>query len=429
MRWSQLSINCWQLTPRLPGVEDLRILTLSQWHAPEPDFKIHPLGQELHGRGHSVTAITGFPNYPEGKLHDGYRTRWRQWEEMDGVRVLRLPLYPEHSSSGIKRSLNYLSFAASASLLGPALCGPADAMWVYHPPLTIGIPAWWIGMTRRVPYIYEVQDMWPETLSATNMVSSRRILAMVSKLSRAVYAGAAAITVISPGFKRNLVSKGVPEEKIHVIPNWADEENYRPMEYDNILAANHGLAGKFNVVYGGNLGAAQALGNVLKAAALLTDLPDVQFVFIGDGVEEGELQRGARAAGLSNVRFIHRQPVEKMPCFFALADALLVHLKRDPLFEITIPSKTISYLACGRPVIAAIEGDGADVVSSAGAGLTCRPEDPEALAEAVRTLHKMPVEKRIQMGAAGRNAYLGNYTRKQLMDRYEMLLAAVAKKE
>lgn len=360
-------------------------------------------------------------------MHQGYRNRWRQWDEMDGVRVLRLPLYPEHSGSGVKRSLNYLSFAASASLLGPALCGAADAMWVYHPPLTVGIPAWLIGLTRRVPYIYEVQDVWPETLSATGMITSENILAMVSRLSMAVYAGAAAITVISPGFKRNLVSKGVPEEKIHVIPNWADEEIYRPMRYDNDLAKKYGLAGRFNVIYGGNMGAAQALDNVLKAARLLVDLPDVQFVLIGSGVEENNLRQAARTAGLSNVRFIRRQPAELMPRFFSLADALLVHLRRDALFEITIPSKTISYLACGRPVIASLSGDGADVIANAEAGLTCRPEDPEALALAVRKLHEIPVEQREKMGISGRKAYLDNYTRKLLVDRYETILAAIAK--
>lgn len=406
----------------------LRILTLSQWYPPEPDIKIHVLARELAAHGHQVTSVTGFPSYPQGRIYPGYRQQLWKWEETDDVRVLRLPLYPDHSRSTVRRSLNYLSFAASASLLGPALCGPADLMWVYHPPLTVGIPAWWIGLLRRMPFVYEVQDLWPETLAATGMMPSARVARWLSYLARFVYKAAAAITVSSPGFKCNLVGKGVPDEKIHVIPNWADEELYRPAAFDATLAAEHGLAERFNVIYGGNLGAAQAMENVLSAAALLTDLPEVQFVLIGDGVDEMRLRKAVRERDLRNVRFTGRQPGERMPYFFALADALLVHLKRDPLFEITIPSKTIAYLACARPILCCVAGDAARVVESAGAGLVCPPEDPAALAQAVRDLYAMPVERRQQMGLSGRQAFLENYTRSVLLDRYEALFREVAGK-
>jgi colanic acid biosynthesis glycosyl transferase WcaI len=405
----------------------LRILSLSQWYSPEPDSKIHLLAKDLAVRGHQVTSVTGFPNYPQGYIYPGYRQRLWRWEEMESVRVLRLPLYPDHSRSAVRRALNYWSFAASASCLGPLLCGPADVMWVYHPPLTVGIPAWWIGLLRRVPFVYEVQDMWPETLAATGMMPPAWAMPWISRLAQFIYRHAAAVAVISPGFRRNLISKGVPAEKIHVIPNWADEEIYRPVPRDETLAAEHDLAGRFNVMYGGNLGAAQALDNVLEAAALLRDLPEVQFVLIGDGVDEVRLCEVAQERGLDNVRFIGRQPAERMPYFFALADALLVHLKRDPLFEITIPSKTIAYLACGRPILSCVAGDAAEVVQSAGAGLVCPPEDPAALAQAVRDLYVMPAEQREAMGQSGRRAFLANYTRAVLVDRYETLLREVAR--
>ena len=404
----------------------MRLLFLSQWYPPEPEIKIHLLGKDLVARGHAVTAITGFPNYPSGKLYPGYRVRWRQWEQRDGVQILRLPLYPDHSRSRLKRVLNYLSFAASASVLGPALCGSADVMWVYHPPLTIGIPSWWIGLLRRVPFVYEIQDMWPETLAATGMLPSARVSTWLSRFAQFIYSRAAAITVISPGFKRNLVSKGVPADKIHVIPNWADEEIYHPVPRDEALAAEHGLAGRFNVIYGGNLGAGQALDNVLDAAERLRDLSQMQFVLIGDGVDTVRLQAEAQARGLENVRFIGRQPAEQMPHFFALADVLLVHLKRDPLFEITIPGKTISYLACGRPILSAVAGDAAEVVQRAGAGVACMPEDPVALSQAVRDLYIMPRAQREALGEAGRHTFLEHYTRRVLVPRYEALLLQVA---
>lgn len=405
----------------------MRILLLSQWYVPEPDIKVHLLGKDLAARGHHVTTVTGFPNYPGGRLYPGYQIRWRQWEQRDGVRVLRLPLYPSHDRSAVRRSLNYLSFAASASLLGPPLSGPADVMWVYHPPLTVGIPAWWIGLLRQIPFVYEVQDMWPETLAATGTVTSRRMVRWVARLAQFIYHRAAAITVISPGFKRNLVAKGIPTEKIHMIPNWADEDIYRPMPRDEALAAEYGLKGRFNVIYAGNLGAAQALDNVLAAAALLQDLPEIQFLLIGDGVDEYRLRESARQRRLESVRFIGRQPAARMPHFFALADALLVHLKSDPLFEITIPSKTIAYLASGRPILSCVSGDAAEVVQGAGAGLVCPPEDPAALMQAVRDLYGMPAEQREAMGQSGRRAFLAKYTRAVSIDRYEALLCEVAK--
>jgi glycosyltransferase involved in cell wall biosynthesis len=182
------------------------------------------------------------------------------------------------------------------------------------------------------------------------------------------------------------------------------------------------LRGRFNVIYGGNLGAAQSLENVLAAAALLNDLPRVQFVLIGGGMEEAALRRRAAELRLTNVRFVAQQPAEKMPHFFAWADVLLAHLKRHPLFEITIPGKTLAYLASGRPVLSATVGDAADVIREAGAGLVCPPEDPGALAQSVRELYALSAEEREVLGQAGRHAFLRNFTRKVLLDRYEALL-------
>jgi colanic acid biosynthesis glycosyl transferase WcaI len=407
----------------------VRIFVLSQWYPPEPESKIHLLARDLAARGHRVTSITGFPNYPTGRLYPGYKVRWRQWEMRDGVRVLRLPLYPSHDSSGMKRAVNYLSFAFSAAILAPLLAGSADVMWVYHPPLTIGLPAWFLGSIRRIPFIFEVQDMWPETLSATGMFSSRRAAQILAAFARFVYRRAATITVISPGFKQNLIDKGVPSQKIHVVPNWADEDTFRPVAPNPDLAKAHGLSGKFNVVFAGNMGAAQGLDNVLNAAAELRDLEDAQFVLIGDGVDTARLKAKASADKLANVRFIDRQPASQIPAFLALADALLVHLRADPLFKITIPSKTIAYLACARPIIAVTEGDAADVVRNAGAGLVCPPGDPVALARAIRTLRAMSIEERKRLGDAGRTAYLSQYTRGVLVNRYEDLLRVVAARD
>ena len=404
----------------------MRILLVSQWYDPEPNLKAAPLGGSLAARGHRVTALTGFPNYPHGRIYPGYRQHLWQVEQRDGVRVVRVPLYPDHSRSVLRRSLHYLSFATSATVLGSLLCGPADVAWVYHPPLTAAIPAWWLRWLRGVPFIFEVQDIWPETLAVTDMLSNPRLMRWIGAAAQAVYRRAAAITVISPGFKRHLESLGVPSAKIHVIPNWADETIYRPVPRDPALAAAHGLAGKFNVVYAGNVGPVQALGTVIEAADLLQDLPEVQFVIIGDGMDRPALESQVRARGLHNVRFLPHQAAERMPQWLALADVVLVHLKRDPLCEITIPSKTLAYLACGRPILCAVDGDAAEVVQLAGAGMVCPPEDPGVLAKAVHDFYRMPSPARDALGTSGRRAFLANYTRQVLIDRYEALMRAVA---
>ncbi len=404
----------------------MRVLILSQFYDPEPGFKTHLLANGLVSRGHTVTAITGFPNYPSGKLYPGHQIRWRKWEQCDGVRLLRLPLYPNHSHSKIKRGLNYLSFAASASLLGPLLGGSADVMWVYHPPLTVGIPAWWIGLLRQVPFIYNIHDMWPETLAATGMMPSPLVQNTLGYLANWIYRQAAALTVVTPGFKTNLITKGVPAEKIHIIPNWADEDIYRPVPKNSVLAQTVGMKDHFNVVYAGNIGLAQGLNTILDAAQMLQDIPEIQFVLVGGGVDREHLLSQARKIQLTNIRFIDQQPPERMADFLALADVLYMQLRDEPLFRITIPSKLYSYLACARPIIAAVAGDAAEAVREAQAGLVCPPQDPVALATAVRTLYAMPKHEREAMGEAGRRTFEMRYTRRILMDCYEALLKEVA---
>lgn len=405
----------------------MRILLLSYFYQPEPnDVKAHLLGKELAARGHDVTAVTTFPNYPHGEIYPGYKQKWRQWEVKDGVKLLRVPLYPDHSRSSIKRALSYGSFMASVSTLTPLLTRRADVMWVFHPPLTTGLAGWWISLFKRAPFVLEIQDLWPESLSSTGMFSDSRGLRMVGDVAKFIYKRSSALTVNSPGFKRNLTGKGVPEDKIHVFPHWADETIYRPVEPDPAWGEHYGLKGKFNVIFAGNMGPAQALHSVIDAAAQTQDFPDIQYVLIGDGLELEALQESAKT--LNNVRFIERQPAEHMPQFYAWADALLVTLKNDPLFAITIPSKTLAYLACGRPIICAVAGDGAELIRQANAGLTCPPEDASALAKAVKSLYTTPRPDRNAMGAAGRQHFLEYYTRRVMIDRYEALFQDIARR-
>ena len=270
--------------------------------------------------------------------------------------------------------------------MGPLVRKP-DVIYVYHPPATIGLPAMILRALRGCPFVYDVQDLWPDTVAACGMMNSPKLLAVLDRWSRFVYRQADRLVVLSPGFKNALVERGVAAENIDVIYNWADDQNIRPIGRDETLARQLGLAGRFNVVFAGSMGLAQALDTAIEAARLCAAAaPDVQFVFVGGGIDKVRLEEKAARMGLRNTLFLPRQPLEAMGPILALADVLLVHLKDDPLFRITVPSKTQAYLAAGRPVLMAVAGDAADLVTRADAGVTCPPDDPISLAAAVKFL-------------------------------------------
>ena len=416
----------------------MRILILTQWYPPEPAMLLQELAQSLQGRGHQVTVLTGFPNYPSGQLYPGYRVRLRQRETLAGVPVVRVPLYPEHSRSGLRRALNYVSFALSATVLGLWSVPRPDVLFVYHPPLTIGLPAYVLSRLWRRPFVYQIQDMWPETLAATGMFNNQRLLSWIGRMAGWIYRKAQAILVISPGFRQNLLDKGVPPAKIHVVSNWVDPSTYHRAEPDLQLAQELGLAGRFNIMFAGNMGEAQGLETVIEAARLLQgdasadlsmtdrEVQPPQFVLVGDGITLPRLQGLAAQYHLSNVRFLGRYPAQDMPRLYALADALLVHLKDDPLFRITIPHKTLAYLGSGKPIVAAVAGDVTDLILSIGAGLACAPEDPGALATAVRTFQLLPAGERQSMGERGIQAATTRFSRTALTGEIEAILMAAA---
>lgn len=377
---------------------------LTQWFDPEPTFKGLVFARALRDEGHEVEVVTGFPNYPGGRLFPGYKIRPWQREQIDGVRVLRVPLYPSHDSSPLLRSLNYLSFSASAALLGALLTKKPDVIYVTHPPITVGVAATFLGWTKRAPFVYDMLDLWPDALAASGMAGGR-VVRLVGFICDWVYRRAAFLVVESPGFQQVLVKRGVPKHKLGVILNWCDERSL-VLEPDPAVRASLSAGERFNVVFAGTMGRAQGLESVLQAAELLaTADPRVQFVFVGGGLEVEPLRRSASARGSSNVIFLPRMPMSAIGRVLEAADVLLVHLKDDPLFEITVPGKTQAYLSVGKPILMALRGDAADIVSASGGGITCRPADPEDLARAVTVLAAMPPEELRAMGQRGRDYY------------------------
>ena len=401
-------------------------LIVSQWYPPEPLRHLGELAGALKARGHDVDVLTGFPHYPGDQGYPGYRRRLWMRERLGSASVVRVPETFNHQPSLLRRLAKYGSFAASAAVLGPWLLPRPDVIYVYATPLTAAVPAdllrrWW-----NVPMVLHVQDLWPESLEATDAVLWPKALSLVARGARYLYDRAAAVIVISRGFQARLLESGVPERKLHLISNWIDTDAAAPAAPDPALADTYGLSGRFNVMFAGVIGRAQGLDTVIEAARLLKDDTGVQFVLIGSGVESGRLRALADEYGLTNVRFIDRQPESRMPAFFAHAAVLLVHLRRDPVFRLTIPHKVFAYMASGRPVLAAVNDDTADVVMAAGAGVACDPESPDQLVAAVRRLRDLSQEERDRLGNNGRRAVCRDYSAPVLTARIGDVLEQVA---
>jgi colanic acid biosynthesis glycosyl transferase WcaI len=381
-----------------------KVILLTQWFDPEPTFKGLVFAKELVRLGFDVEVITGFPNYPGGKIYPGYRIKLVQREVINGVRVTRLPLYPSHDQSAIKRVLNYASFGASALVYGLFHVKRVDVIYAYHPPLSVGMAASLIKTLRGSKVVYDIQDMWPDTLHATGMLNNPRALNLIGKVCDWVYRRVDEIVVLSPGFKKLLIERGVPEQKISVIYNWADEESLKG--YSGSLPEPFLDKSSFKIVFAGNMGKAQALESVLSAAQLLQQQGSrVQFLMVGGGVEVPRLKRLATEQGLKNIKFLPPVPMVEIGLYLGAADALLVHLRSDPLFQITIPSKTQAYMCVGKPLLMAVDGDAADLVRRSGGGVVAESENPVGLAQAADQLADMPLVSLDEMGRMAKSFY------------------------
>jgi glycosyltransferase involved in cell wall biosynthesis len=404
----------------------LRVLIVSQYFWPEA-FRVNDLALGLQALGHEVTVLTGIPNYPTGKFFEGYGLFRRRREDFSGVKVIRVPLIPRGNGSGWRLALNYLSFAFLASVLAPLYCrGEYDLILVYQlSPVTVGLPAMILKSLKRAPMAFWIQDLWPESLSATGAVHNRLALEMVGKLVRFIYAACDLILVQSMGFVPKVQEMAVEPERIRYCPNWA-EDLYQPVSPDGTFGREvEELAPGFRVMFAGNIGVAQDFGTILAAAERLRSYEDIHWLILGDGRMRAWADEEVKRRGLTGViHFLGRHPVEEMPSYFALADVMLATLKREPIFALTVPCKVQSYLACGRPVIAALEGEGARIVAEAG-GLACAPEDPDALAQAILELYRLPAGERDQLGRRGRAYYETHFEREVLLHQLESWMKAL----
>ncbi len=398
----------------------MKILVITQYFWPE-SFRINDLVLGLKEFGHDVHVLTGIPNYPSGSFSSGYSFFTLRKESYKGIPVSRVPLTPRGKGKGWQLALNYISFAFFASLFGPSRCkGNFDIIFVYEPsPITVGLPALVLKKIKSCPILFWSQDLWPESLSATGAVKSRWILRRVESLVRFIYKGCDRILVQSKAFIKPTEALGVERERIYYFPNSA-EELYKPLQLEDDAIERESMPKGFKVMFAGNIGAAQDFKTILEAAELLKDSSDIHWIILGDGRMRPWVETQIRERGLTeNIHLLGKHPLGSMPRYFSLADAMLVTLKKEPIFALTIPSKVQSYLACGKPVIAALDGEGSRVIKEAQAGLTSPAEAPKLLAENVKALYNMPESGRLHMGRQARKYFESHFERSNLLKKLD----------
>ena len=372
----------------------MRILFLSDNFPPEgnaPATRLYEHAVRWIEDGHHVTVVTCAPNFPEGRLFPGYRNRWRAVEDIDGIRVVRVRTYITANEGFLKRTLDYMSFMLMGFFFGLFESRP-DVVVATSPQFFCAISGWLLSIAKRRPFVFELRDLWPASIVAVGAMGKNRMIRWLERLELCLYGAAAAIVSVTESFKRDLVDRGVDPAKIHVVINGVDLRRYAPRERDRELASEFGLEGKFVAGYMGTHGMAHALSKVLEAAELLQASEDIAFFFAGSGAERAKVEKIVSERGLSNVKLIPRQPKERMAALWSLCDLSIVPLRNTPVFATVIPSKIFESMGMGVPILMSLpDGEATHIIRQCGAGICVPPEDPIAMAAAIRQLADDPV--------------------------------------
>ena len=406
----------------------MKVLVVSQYFWPE-GFRINEVVRSLVETGVEVDVLTGKPNYPEGAIFNGYRAGGCQVESWAGATVYRVSLFPRGARSAWRLALNYLSFVASGLMFGPWLLRKRqyDVVFVYGlSPILLAIPAIFLAWIKRRKLIVWVQDLWPESLSATGYVRNARGLRAVEWVVRWIYRHTDLLLVQSRAFEAPVAALA-PGKPIAYYPNSVDATFAEPPSPDVALPDVPSLDEGFAVVFAGNVGAGQAVEVMVEAAALLKDVPQIRFVVFGQGSRWDWMCEQVQSRGLTNLHLPGRFPVNTMPGLMQKAGALLVTLADEPIFAMTVPNKVQAYMAAGRPILACLNGEGARLVAEAQAGLSVPAQDAKALAAAVLQLYQMSPEERAQFGVNGRRYYKANFDHDKLVDELMAHLRAMSK--
>jgi colanic acid biosynthesis glycosyl transferase WcaI len=415
----------------------VKILYVSQYYPPEmgaPAARASELARHWARAGHDVSILTGFPNHPTGVVPPEWRAKLRRFtyhETVDGVNVYRTWLWPLPNRKAHERMRNYASFCVSAALRGLTLPCP-DVIIASSPQLLVGLSGWWLAVARQVPLVFEVRDLWPESLVAVGAGHENSLLhATLAKIAGFLYERSNLVVVVTPAFKDHLIRKWrVPAERIAVVENGVETDLFAPSPPSTTRALRQelGVESNFLVCYVGTMGMAHGLETLLDAAARLQQQnPAVVFLLIGEGAEKQRIKDLSQSRGLANVRFLDQQPREKIPSYIFAADACLVLLKKTDVFKTVIPTKMLEFMACARPVILGVDGQARQIVDQANAGIVIEPENSEALVQAINQL----AENR-QLGTAlgqkGREYILQNFSRRSTAETYIDVLARLVER-
>jgi colanic acid biosynthesis glycosyl transferase WcaI len=401
---------------------------ISQYFHPDPIPKPLEVAEELLRRGHQVSVLCGLPNYPTGVYAAGYGPAVIRREIISEVPVLRVFEFAYHGRSAARRIINYGSFAVAAVLASPLL-PRFDVIYAWHPPLTVGLVATLISRLRGVPFVYDVQDIWPDIGLMTGLLHEGTAVNLLRTLERLAYRHAAHILVPTPGAMRNLTSKGVSPQKVSILPHWTGPEAFSEVSKEDLVMARDLLDARerFVVTFAGNIGLVQGLDTLLDAASQLKTRRDIAIRIVGGGPDRARLESISQRMGLPNVAFFGPFDPVFTRTILAASDALFVHVRAGTMNDLALPTKTLSYLAAARPVIMAMRGDATEVIKQARAGVVLPPDDPRALAEAISGLASASTHDRVTMGTNGREYARVHFARGRIFDDLERTLASHAK--
>jgi colanic acid biosynthesis glycosyl transferase WcaI len=413
----------------------VKILYVSQYFPPEmgaPAARAAELSRYWAQEGHDVTVLTGFPNHPTGRVPPEYRAKLRRLvmrERTGGATIVRSWLLPFPNRKAYGRMLNYGSFCVSAATTGMFLAHP-DVIIATSPQLLVGISGWWLAWCKRVPFIFEVRDLWPESLAAVGMGDPNSLFHRgLGKIASFLYRKCDRVVVVTPAFKDHLMERwGMLGGKISIVGNGVETDVFAPEPADQGLRKQLGAEGKFVVCYIGTMGMAHGLETLVEAAVRLRDLaPHVLFLLVGEGAEKERIVSSANSRGLTNLRFVGQQPREKIPGYICASDACLVLLKKTELFKTVIPTKMLEFMSCGRPVIVGVDGEARKIIEGAGAGLFIEPENAEELA---RAISRLAADRALcgSLGSNGRRDALRNFSRRQTALDYLTVLDGIVAK-
>ena len=394
----------------------MKILIISQYFYPE-EFKINDLSREFVSRGHHVTVLTGKPNYPQGEYFTGYQYEGVVKEDYFGAKVIRVPLRKRGAGGGKNLALNYLSFVLNANKYIRKNKMEFDAILVFEiSPITQAYPALYCKKKYGGKVLLWVQDLWPESVTAAGGVTNKIVLGILDKMVKRIYKKCDVLLVQSEGFRESILSKGNFASKITFAPNWAEDLylEKKPVNRESIASV---MPEGFRVMFAGNVGNAQDVGAIIKAANEARGHQDIKWIIVGDGRARATVEAKAKELGLTGtVFFLGRHPMAEMPTFFSYADAMIVSLRDEYIFSLTIPAKTQSYMASGKPIVSMLNGEGNRIVEAAKCGLTAPSGDYKKLAENVIAMYRMSSEEREQMGKNGLGYYLKHFDKKTVVD-------------